>query len=252
MIFVAVALCWLAYLIPMALKRSDELGAQRPVEEFSDDLRVLRRTPAVAASRPAEPTPEVETTPVVTTSTRTRAAARAAATRRRRVLYVLLLATAITATVAGFGQIPWWSVAIPAGLIVAFLVIARITVRRENARYTVQTNPTATTDATQVERATDSADEPTEEIDLRTASPSIGLDALAEEGALWDPLPLHVPTYVGKAHVRRTVRTVDLTGLNSSGHDEADSKLAREADAARKAERAEQEAEPAERKVAGA
>ncbi|MCB1245544.1 MAG: hypothetical protein KDN04_22720, partial [Verrucomicrobiae bacterium] len=65
------------------------------------------------------------------------------------------------------------------------------------------------------------------------------------------PLPLTLPTYVGKAHARRTVRTIDLTGLNSSGHDEADSKIAREADEARKIERAEAEAE-SELKISGA
>ena len=54
--------------------------------------------------------------------------------------------------------------------------------------------------------------------------------ALADEGSLWDPLPLTLPTYVGKATARRTVRTIELTGITSSGHDEADTELARRAD----------------------
>ena len=102
------------------------------------------------------------------------------------------------------------------------------------------------------EAATAADQELTEEIDLRNVPASIGMDALADEGALWDPLPLTLPTYVGKAHARRTVRTIDLTGMNSSGHDEADSKLAKQADEARKTERVEEEAGEAERKVAGA
>ena len=242
-IFVALAVAWLAYLIPMALKRSDEANSRRPVEEFSEAIRVLRRTPGAPAPKTS---PAVATKPQ---QARTRAAARAAATRRRRVLYFLLFATAATAGVAGFGQIPWWSLAIPAGLIVLFLVIARLTVRRENTRYAV-IPAAAEVDAVAAEPAAD--EEFTEEIDLRKAQPSIGLDTLAEEGALWDPLPLTLPTYVGKAHARRTVRTIDLTGMNSSGHDEADSKLAKDADEARKAEQAVAASAEGERKVAGA
>ena len=32
-----------------------------------------------------------------------------------------------------------------------------------------------------------------------------------------------LPTYVNKARARRTVRTIELTGISSSGHDETDS-----------------------------
>ena len=37
-----------------------------------------------------------------------------------------------------------------------------------------------------------------------------------------------LPTYVNKARARRTVRTIELTGISSSGHDDADTALARE------------------------
>ena len=247
LIFLAVALAWAAYLIPTWLKRSEEFSARRPVEVFSDSIRVLRRNPEVVSKQaPSTPVPAASTS-VPATPAVTRESARKAAQRRRRVLYVLVLATAITAGVAGFAVIPWWSLAIPAGLVVAFLVIARLTVRRENARWaaggSAVEEPLASADVAD--------DELTEEINLNPTADSVGLDALAEEGALWDPLPLTLPTYVGKAHARRTVRTIDLTGLNSSGHDEADSKIAREADEARKIERAEAEAE-SELKISGA
>ena len=51
--------------------------------------------------------------------------------------------------------------------------------------------------------------------------------------SLWDPMPVTLPTYVGKpAAERRTVRTIDLdsTGVWTSGRTEADSQIAREAD----------------------
>ena len=71
---------------------------------------------------------------------------------------------------------------------------------------------------------------------------------LADDGSLWDPLPMTLPTYVNKARARRTVRTIELTGLTSSGHDESDSALARESrDAAAAGEESE-----ARRKAAGA
>lgn len=250
LIFLAVVLAWAAYLIPMWLKRSEELSARRPVEVFSDSIRVLRRNPEVVSKQaPSTPVPAASTS-VPATPAVTRESARKAAQRRRRVLYILVLATAITAGVAGFAVIPWWSVAIPAGLVVAFLVIARLTVRRENARWAANTAAPKTPSA---ETSAETADEElTEEIDLRPTADSVGMDALAEEGALWDPLPLTLPTYVGKAHVRRTVRTIDLTGMNSSGHDEADSKLAKEADEARTAERAAAADAESDRKVAGA
>jgi hypothetical protein len=53
---------------------------------------------------------------------------------------------------------------------------------------------------------------------------------LADDGSLWDPLPMTLPTYVSKARARRTVRTIELTGMQSSGHDDSDSALAREAE----------------------
>jgi hypothetical protein len=56
---------------------------------------------------------------------------------------------------------------------------------------------------------------------------------------LWDPVPVTLPTYVSKPPARRTVRTIDLdaTGVWTSGRTEADSALAREADAAEAADR---------------
>ena len=65
----------------------------------------------------------------------------------------------------------------------------------------------------------------------------------------WDPVPVTLPTYVGKASAGRSVRTIDLdsTGVWSSGRNEADSALAREADQQRA-----DAAEPDQRRVSGA
>ena len=56
--------------------------------------------------------------------------------------------------------------------------------------------------------------------------------AVAADG-LWDPVPVTLPTYVSKPPARRSVRTIDLdsTGVWTSGRTDADSALAREAEA---------------------
>jgi hypothetical protein len=47
---------------------------------------------------------------------------------------------------------------------------------------------------------------------------------------LWDPLPVTLPTYVGKPRATRSVRTIDLNaaGVSSSGRNAADSALVAE------------------------
>ena len=77
--------------------------------------------------------------------------------------------------------------------------------------------------------------------------------------AMWDPVPVTLPTYVSKPVATRSVRTIDLdsTGVWTSGRTEADAALAREADEAARAERAadraaEAEPRPRHRRRAGA
>jgi hypothetical protein len=68
---------------------------------------------------------------------------------------------------------------------------------------------------------------------------SAGIAAIVDP-AMWDPVPVTLPTYVSKpAAARRSVRTIDLdsTGVWTSGRTEADSKIAREADEADQAAR---------------
>jgi hypothetical protein len=46
LIFVVLAVGWAAYLIPRALRHHEEIAASRPVDNFSETMRVLERTPA--------------------------------------------------------------------------------------------------------------------------------------------------------------------------------------------------------------
>src|SRR5690606_40517138 len=67
---------------------------------------------------------------------------------------------------------------------------------------------------------------------------------------LWDPMPVTLPTYVGKDKaLRRSVRTIDLGASDTwtSGRTEESAELAREADAA--AATAREAEQPAQRAV---
>lgn len=234
-IFVVLAIGWAVYLLPKALKRNDEVDQSRPVEEFSSAVRVLGR--GVAQKVATTVTVEVTPAPV---STLTRESARRAAQRRRRVLGLLLTVLVAVSVTSYLAYTPWFTTAIPGGLVVAFLVVARLTVRAQLIRRAApvqqeDTSPVVEVAARVEVSAQVEADLGTE--DTQGLSREEFAEAVAEpvldEGGLWDPLPVTLPTYVTKARARRTVRTIEITGgsadVTSSGHDAADSALAAEA-----------------------
>jgi hypothetical protein len=286
-IFVVLALAWAVYLIPKALKHHDEMASDRLVHGHSDKVRILSRKARAAAAEVAEAVTPVaskpaydvasdpgypsrkaaslETEPVFAPTT-SRATARKAAQRRRRVLGMLVLALVAVWALTWLAYLPIWAPAVPGALVVAWLVVARLSVRKQQRRRRVAPHAEiddddvpapASAPAERVEAPafTSNADEFLDQLaDEDTAG--LARDeieaALASEGSLWDPLPMTLPTYVNKARARRTVRTIELTGISSSGHDETDSTLAREAqELARESARADEES-AARRKAAGA
>ena len=151
-IFVVLALAWAVYLIPKALKHHDEMASDRLVEGHSDKVRILSRkaknvvadvaeavTPAApkptydAASDPGYPArkaPMLEADPVPA-PVPTRATARKAAQRRRRVLGVLVVALLVVWALTWLAYLPIWAPGVPGALVVAWLVIARLSVRKQ-------------------------------------------------------------------------------------------------------------------------
>ena len=103
-------------------------------------------------------------------------------------------------------------VAIPAGLLVAWLVACRLMVKPERAR---ATRPRAVAPRRPPRRprrawptAVEGRDRPSFE---DTVADARRPDAADRPGGLWDPVPVTLPTYVTKpAAARRTVRTIDL------------------------------------------
>ena len=168
LIFVALAIAWAAYLIPKALQHHEEAARERPVDRFSERMRVLAHrgataglvgapaamtqagsagvavaegapavavAPAVAGAAAGAPEPRRQA-PVVREPEpigrpERREVARRAARRRRRVLGILVLTLVGVGGAAGVGLLSWWYAAAPAALLALWLVACRVTVRRE-------------------------------------------------------------------------------------------------------------------------
>jgi hypothetical protein len=288
LIFVALAVAWAVYLIPKALKHHDEVVRSRSVEKFSHTMRVLARrepvdrrsarlvvSPIRAALRPpvetkahapVEPvvaaTVTTDVTRTVTTSVsapaRTspqveRASARRAAKRRRNVLALVALANVVVIGLAAGSVITWPWVAVPAGVLVAWLVACRVSVRAERRRRDVRSaieigypphieeeqeddlDMTGEMPMTPPQPRTPTVPAPAE---WPVEAPAVRAEAPVAGG--WDMVPTTLPTYVSKpAAQRRTVSTIDLdsTGVWSSGRNDEDSALARSAEQSAKSAR---------------
>jgi hypothetical protein len=214
-IFAAIAIAWLAYLVPHFVRRRDddeELDGSDPADRFSDSMRIVRHGTAPLLDHDLE-----EIAPFEVSTPQTRRAAiydlrrleRVAASRRRRVLLSLLAALSAMIGFCTVHLVPWWSTAIPGGLLLIFLVIARISVmimrKSLGARYReIQHGGTEST------IFLSRKDFPKSGIEVRSTGGKA--DFVARPGVLWDPIPITMPTYVSKPLAPRTVRTIDLSG----------------------------------------
>ncbi len=221
LIYVAIVAAWAAYLVPMWLRRHDETSRLRSMERYSSAIRVLSRQadgerPKYVVRRGDEPRVIAPTPKRSAAQLRAR---RVAAMRRRRVLSVLTLSLASVGALAGFAMLPLWTPAIPGGLIVAFLVLARVQVRRQAAArtpavarsrkatrldvaYAYGPPPTAAPESSESSGDAPSAEE----------EPTVEVSAEPPAEGLWDPVPVTLPTYVYKEKAPRTVRTITLPG----------------------------------------
>jgi hypothetical protein len=247
LIFVALAVAWAVYLIPKALRHHDDAGRSRTVEGFSHTMRVLaRREPTsrrsarlvVTPGRPAATAMPVEAEIEAPAPTRAqlrvrRAAAARAAKRRLRVVSLIGAVNLVVVALAIGAVIAWPYVAIPAAVLVMWLVACRLMVKRERA---------ADAPAARLPMVDAEPEGPiTEEISaVAGVEGEVEVEVERDPNA-WDPVPVTLPTYVSKEQAtRRTVRTIDLdsTGVWTSGRTDSDSAIAREADEAERAARA--------------
>jgi hypothetical protein len=216
-IFAAIAIAWLAYLVPHFVRGRDGdeellLEDSDPTDRFSDSMRIVRHGTAPLLDQDLE---EIASFEVSTPQTRRaaikdlRRLERLAAARRRRVLLGLLAALSAAIGLYGAHLLPLWSTAIPGGLLLIFIVVARISVRIMlkglDARYREIRHGSneSTIFLSRKDFATAGAD-------VRSARGRADLSA--SPGPLWDPIPVTLPTYVSKPLAPRTVRTIDLSG----------------------------------------
>jgi hypothetical protein len=250
LIYVAIVAAWAAYLVPMLLKRNDEASRRRSAEKYSSSAaRVLSRAdgsraryvvrPAGAASGAgtsgaggsaggaggasggggAFGAADAKPPPSRYVPNRAR---RVAAMRRRRVLSILTLSLLSVVALAGLEILLWWSVAIPAGLIVFFVVLTRIQLRRQaRDRAALAAERRARAEARHDRGPSAAPSSPDNELTVEVKLPTAAAESAAEtkpaaptsSEALWDPVPVTLPTYVLKEKAPdRTVRTINLSG----------------------------------------
>lgn len=143
LIYAALVAVWMAYLIPMGIRRYREVSAHGSIKSFSSSMKALGGRPGASetapggtppgktvAARPAKIQPAVA-------GVLDRPSARQAATRRRRTLLVLLGLVAVTGVLVVLTSLLWPAILVPIALVVAFLVVCRIQVARlEEAAWT--------------------------------------------------------------------------------------------------------------------
>jgi hypothetical protein len=242
LIYVAIVAAWAAYLVPMLLKRNDEASARRSAEKYSSSAaRVLSRQSDVQARSkyvvrpPGSPdagsdgspdgaSPD-EGTEDLSPPTRyvPNRARRVAAMRRRRVLSILTLSLFTVTALASFSMVGWWTLAVPATLIVGFVVLTRVQLRRqarERASLAAERRAQAEAhhDRGPATAPTPTPTSPDHELTIEVKLPVIP-EPVAETrpgprtDGLWDPVPVTLPTYVMKEKAPdRTVRTISLSG----------------------------------------
>ncbi|MCF3147202.1 divisome protein SepX/GlpR, partial [Streptomyces platensis] len=167
LIYAVIVGAWAAYLVPMWLRRQDELNEARPTERFSTAIRLLSGRAAMqrrydkrqgehpaddagdeadpdapadeAAARafgdPAAEPAEAGHTRVQAAPPRPSAAERTkrakVLARRRRTITILFLTFTVGAVVAAVGGLPFlWAPALPALLLTAYIIYLRAQERR--------------------------------------------------------------------------------------------------------------------------
>lgn len=215
LIFGAIVAAWLAYLVPMMVRRHQAQEAEADPETRFSSVRIVRHGADEIAARETGQRVRIST-PLTRRAAveEIRRADRRAAGRRRNVLVVLGLALITLIALAIPGITPWWAIAIPAGLIAVFLGIARVSVRTMQRGFDRRLEEIHTGENADEDTIVVGEEETLAKQDNKPQATvtSVELGApVGRPGTLWDPLPITRPTYVSAPPVARTVRTIDLS-----------------------------------------
>ena len=223
---------WALVLVPMWLRSHDEAQQTKSADRFARAMGSLRRSGDGAPAPQREVlmprrSPAVRDAQVTVTgsSAELSPAARAAA-RRRRVLAVLgtlLLVWTVLALVTH--KVPRWSIAVPALLVLGFLVVARRQVslaadirRRQDRRSTLAEAARAAdarygageSRARRGGRAVEPG--PVHEVPVAFSGyVDVPVARTGTDSGAWSAVPTTLPTYVTAPRATRMPRVIDLT-----------------------------------------
>lgn len=187
---------WLLFLVPM-LSRGEIVEEEEPIEEQESDSDLIVVHYGAAKNGVSSPADREQAI------ARIRAVDRRAAARRRRVLIALFLLLAVVFGAATWGYLPWFMTAIPSMLLVLFLGIARVSVKKMRAQLRSQMSAVMVSNEEET-ICLELSQVVEQEVDIT-------YPVVEQKSSLLDPLPITKPTYVSKAIGPRTVRTVDLS-----------------------------------------
>ncbi len=197
LIYAVIVALWAAYLVPMWLRRQDELAESGSQDRLFTAVRVLTRRPqGVPVAEPA-PAPRKRPSPAVkgaaghSTTRPSRRRARLLARRRRVVSVLFLTFTAGSALTAGYGLV-WVGIPAVTGLLLS-LYIAHLRAQ-ERRRAELRSRRRMRAEAALRERLAESADHG----DAAGDGPDSwsGTGGEIRDPHAWAPVPIPLPTYV--------------------------------------------------------
>jgi hypothetical protein len=257
-IYAVIVVLWAAVLVPLWLRRHDEVTETRSVDRFQGAMRTLSRRDAGGVDSRAVVVPRRYATRALPDGASAQiSAVQRAAVRRRQVVLVLAALTLLLLVLARLHKVGLWTSLLPFVLLLVFLSSVSLGRRRAHSRelaarraraaavrreHRAAAERTLAQDPTlDLPRAT--VAEPVRErpfdqyvvetwVPTRAAEPAVAVvdpafyDAVAER--VWDPVPVPLPTYVLAPRAPRSVRVIDLTrpGAWTSGHLDEDELLA--------------------------
>jgi len=228
LIYAVIIGMWALVLVPMWLRRHDEAQESKSADRFARAMGTLRGGgPQGSAREVLMPRRAAHDPQVTVTGSRTASSPAArAASRRRAVLAVLGVLLIGWTVLVVLHKVPRWSVAVPALLVVGFLVVARRQValagemRRRQVRRSTLAEAAREAEARfagqrsgarRGGRAVDPA--PVRETvapSAPVAAPVTVAPAAAGTDA-WSAVPTTLPTYVTAPRATRVPRVIDLT-----------------------------------------
>lgn len=190
LIYIVIIALWAAVLIPIWLRRHDQISEVRSTARFQSAMSTLGRRHMQRAS-----------------------AKRQAARRRATVLAVLTLGLATTLVLGIAGMMPIWLAFVAAGLVLAYVVAAALTANQRDARRAVETTTVEVTEEDDVQ----------EEVVVRTSTTRrerrpiralededewLNWNAWDEDDA-WEAVPQTLPSYVSAPRASAVPRGID-------------------------------------------